>query len=299
MHMSTTKKHTTKPARAARVKKVEAIQEELSTAPKLPSLSSIVKGNNFLVALLVVLAFVAGYLFFKVQSLEQTKTTANVTTTQPDTQQPSKPTVTIDKIKGLFASGFAKTGDANKKVLFVEISDPSCPFCHFAAGKNPELSKESGRFQYVTDGGTYTPPVTEMKKLVDEGKASFVWLYSNGHGNGELGAQALYCAYEKGKFWEAHDLLMSNSGYDLLNTKMKNDKANIPLLVDFLSPQVDATFMKSCLESGKYADTLKRDQQLATALGFQGTPDFFVNTTNFGGAVDYKNMDATVQDALK
>jgi hypothetical protein len=33
----------------------------------------------------------------------------------------------------------------------------------------------------------------------------------------------LYCAKEKGKFWEVHDLLMSAAGFDLVNNKVKND----------------------------------------------------------------------------
>lgn len=251
---------------------------------------------NLLIILLVVVSFFSGYLFFKLKSLEQSKTTAAVQ--QTNDAQPARPAVSMDQIKKLFAKGFLSTGDANKKVLFVEISDPSCPFCHMAGGKNPELAGSSTQFKYDSDGGTYTPPVTEMKKLVDEGKASFVMLYSNGHGNGRLAAEALYCAYEKEKFWEAHDLLMSNAGYELLNNTVKNDKAQSQTLADFLAPAVDATFMNDCLTSGKYTETLTRDESLSQQMGFSGTPDFFVNTTNFSGAQDYKTMEPAVKAAL-
>lgn len=73
-------------------------------------------------------------------------------------------------------------------------------------------------------GGTYVAPVPEMKRLVDEGKAAFVFIYTNGHGNGEMGTKAMYCAHEKGNFWPVHDKLMSSEGYGLLNDVVKNDK---------------------------------------------------------------------------
>ena len=51
-------------------------------------------------------------------------------------------------------------GKKDSKILFVEFSDPSCPFCHVAAGKNPELNKQAGaQFTMEKDGGTYVPPV--------------------------------------------------------------------------------------------------------------------------------------------
>jgi protein-disulfide isomerase len=211
-------------------------------------------------------------------------------------------------VKALFADGNIKFGDSNSKLLFVEFSDPSCPFCHVAAGKHPELNKTfatdpsyGGRYSsllMVQDGGTYVAPVPEMKKLVDQGKAAFVWLYANGHGNGEMGTQALYCANEKGKFWEAHDLLMSKTGYDILNNSVKNDKSKSGDLAEFLKDVVNKDEMKSCLDSGKYASRISSDQTLASQYGFNGTPYFFVNTQTFSGAYNYNDMKPYVNSAL-
>ena len=213
---------------------------------------------------------------------------------------PAPSAVTLDTIKGLFVDGNIHFGSADAKVLLVEISDPSCPFCHAAAGKNPELSKQMGaQFVLKSDGGSYVAPGVEFKKLVDSGKASFVFLYSNGHGSGELAAQALYCAHEKGKFWDVNDRLMSMEGYNIINNEVKNDKANSGKLADFLAKQIDSKFMKDCLESGKYAKNLVANQQLASNLGSRGTPGFFVNTTNFAGAVNYTNMESVINAALK
>ncbi len=218
---------------------------------------------------------------------------------QPSQQtpaQPQVPKVTLDTIKALFNDKNLVFGNKNSKNLLVEVADPSCPYCHAAAGHNPELNKQLGpQFLLVADGGTYVSPVQEMKKLVDGGKAAFVYIYSPGHGNGEMGAKALYCANEKGKFWEVHDKLMSSSGYDLLNTQVKNDKTKSQQVVDFLSDVSNPADMKTCLDSGKYDAKLQEDTSTAVKLGVSGTPGFFINTTNFAGAYNWKDMQSSVQ----
>jgi len=257
--------------------------------------------QGVLVVALVLSAFFIGSLKTKVDFYEKGRapgTTNPSPAAQP--QAPAQSTVTLDQIKNVFKENVIKFGDANKKVLLVEIADSSCPFCHVAAGKNGELNKQMGdRFKLVQDGGTYVAPVPEMKKLVDSGKAAFAYIYFPGHGNGEMGTKAMYCAAEKGKFWEVHDLIMSNTGYDLLNNKVKNDKTKSGELADFLKQAFDANEMKNCLDSGKYDAHLQNNIKLATSLGVQGTPGFFVNATNFSGAYSYKDMESAVTAALK
>ena len=243
-----------------------------------------------------IMAGAIGYLFNEVNSLKK----GTETVVQSDQQQaPAPKKVEISQIKDLFSKDVIKFGNADSKVLFVEASDPSCPYCHIAGGLNPELNKQVGpQFTLVKDGGSYIAPVAEMKKLVDSGKASFVWLYFNGHGNGELATKALYCAYEKGKFWEAHDLLMTSEGYALINDVVKNDKTQSGKMVDFLKP-ASVPDLKTCLDSGKYDDRLASDMSLATSLGVSGTPGFFVNENNFAGAYSYKDIESIVTSALK
>ncbi|PIP57602.1 hypothetical protein COX03_02190 [Candidatus Woesebacteria bacterium CG22_combo_CG10-13_8_21_14_all_39_10] len=258
--------------------------------------------RKFFIPALVVaaigLAFFSGTLWQKVRNLEKG---GSDTTVQPTAK--AQPTVSLNTIKDLFSKDLIKFGDENRKVIFVEISDPSCPYCHVAAGLNPELNRQidptNNTFKLVSDGGKYLAPIPEMKKLLDSGKASFVWIYSPGHGNGEMGTKALYCANEKGKFWEVSNLLMNSKGYDLLNNTIKNDKTKSGDLAAYLKSAVDSTFLKECLDSGKYDARLAEDTQLATTLGFQGTPDFFVNDKNFPGAYNYTDIKSTVDTALK
>jgi protein-disulfide isomerase len=249
-----------------------------------------------LVVLAVGLAFFSGTLWQKVKNLEKGGTTTGGTggTTANTTS------VTLDTIKGLFSKDLIKFGDAKRKVLFVEMADPSCPYCHVADGYNSKLASSIGEtFKYISDGGKYSPPGIQMRKLVADGKASYIYIYYPGHGNGEMGMKALYCAQEKGKFWEAKALIMSDAGYTLMNTTVKNDKTKSQVIADFLKKEVDATFMKSCLDSGKYDARLVSDQDLATSLGIQGTPSFYVNSTNFPGAYSYTDMQSAVEAALK
>ncbi len=252
--------------------------------------------NNVLILLLVAASLLAGYFFSQVQQLKKGQTTAGTTTDQA--AQPQQTTVDIKTIKDLFSDGYLKFGDANRKVLFVEISDPSCPYCHVAGGFNPEVAKETGAV-YKSQGGSYTPPVPEMKKLVDQGQASFVMLFGNGHGNGRLAAEALYCAYDQNKFWEAHDLLMSNDGYNLQNNDVKNDRALTSKLVDFLASTVDSAQLTDCLQSKKHEADLTRDEKMDAALGFNGTPHFFVNNQALFGAQDWDKFQPLVDAAQK
>lgn len=232
---------------------------------------------------------------------KKTTTQVNAPVPSPVAQQaPQQPTVNLAQVKEVFTKSQVKFGNADSKLIVIEVADPSCPFCHIAAGKNPELNKQTGsRFTLVSDGGTYVAPVPELQKLVSGGKAAFAWIYTPGHGNGEMGTKAMYCAFEKGKFWEVHDLLMSSKAYDLLNNQVKNDKSKSGEIAGFLSPVFDSGAMKACLDSGKYDSRLNDDVSLAQSLGISGTPGFYLNDKSFNGAYSYTDMESTVTSILE
>jgi protein-disulfide isomerase len=256
------------------------------------------KASPLFILLSIILAFFVGTLWQRVRTLEKgnAERVQQGATAAPSQAENAK--VSMDTIRGLFDKDVIKFGSKDSKLIFVEVSDTSCPFCGIASGKNPELNNSNPRFKLVKDGGTYKAPVEEMKKLLDEGKASFVYIYFPGHGAGEMGAKALYCAYEMDKFWQVHDLLMSSAGYNLLNDKVQNDKTKSGELSQFLKSVVDAAKMKSCLDSGKYDSRLASDMSLASSLGVQGTPGFFVNDTRFDGAYSFSDMEPVVKAAL-
>lgn len=216
----------------------------------------------------------------------------------PPTQE--APTVDIEVVKKAFSDAVIKFGDTSKKVIFLEVSDPSCPYCQIAGGYNSELNNGAGdRFKMVEDGGTYVAPGKEMRKLVESGDAAFAMIYRNGHGAGEVAMKALYCAFEEGKFWEAKELLFNSKGYALINDTVKNDMTKTGLMADFLASAVDSKTMKSCLDSNVYKDQLTKDTSISTTLGVGGTPGFFVNETSYSGAYSFTDMKPVVDSALQ
>ncbi|MDO8570391.1 MAG: thioredoxin domain-containing protein [Candidatus Daviesbacteria bacterium] len=253
--------------------------------------------GSIIIALAILIA--GGTISIPLKAVKGVKTEATVPTPRI-TQVPEQPAITLDIIKNAFFKASIKFGDVNKKLIAIEISDPSCPYCQVAAGQNSALNKQMGpQFTLVADGGTYVAPVVEIEKLITAGKAAFAWIYYPGHGAGEMGTKAMYCAFEKGKFWEVHNLIMSEKGYDLLNDIVKNDKTKSADIAEFLAPVFDSVAMKACLDSGKYDQQLRDDMAIATSLGVRGTPGFYLNTANFPGAVPFSAMESVVNSALK
>ncbi len=252
-----------------------------------------------LVILLVVGSYFLGVYKTKTEMLEKGLTNVAAQPTVPGEAPVAKP-LDMAKIEALFADeGNMVLGKRDAKIKFVEFSDTSCPFCHVAAGHNPSLSVQMNpRFATADEGGTYVPPVLEIKKLVDEGKAALAWFYTPGHGNGELGTLALYCANEQGKFWEAHDLLMNKDGYTLVNDKVKNDRTKTGEVASFLKGVLDSSKLKSCMDSKKYEARVSGDPQIASGFGYGATPTFFINDKVVEGASSWTDAFKGIVDPL-
>jgi protein-disulfide isomerase len=295
--------------------KVNKNNDPVSTSPvKKPDAIEITLPENlssYLTPLVIIFGTVLIAIAIFVTGNNITNAIKNVkvsgTTAAADTTgtTPAAVVVTDAMISGLWdKTNVLKFGSKDAKVHFVEFSDPSCPYCHIAGGHNPELAKQLPDndkdgipdFQYVSDGGKYLPPVPEMEKLVNEGKASFMYIFTVGHGAGEMAAQALYCANDSGNFWAVHNKLMTNDGYTFMN----NGKGNTDTteMAKFLASETDQSKMQSCLDSKKYAQTLQDDIATATEFGVSGTPGFFVNTTSFAGAYGFTDMQSAVDAAL-
>jgi len=245
-----------------------------------------------MVILLVVGAYFLGVYKTKSEMLASGAANTVAQVGQQPQQQAPVTSVDMEKIKGLFDGKHITFGKKDAKTIITEVSDTSCPFCHIAGGLHPELNGTSAQFKLVKDGGTYVAPVAEIKKLVESGDASFVFLYSNGHGNGEVGAQALYCAHDQGKFWEAHDILMTKAGYDLINEVVKNDLTKSSELVKLVAGVLDGKKLQSCLDSKKYEKQPAEEMAFVQGLGFGATPTFFVNDKVVEGAQPWSAFES-------
>lgn len=155
------------------------------------------------------------------------------------------------------------------KIAIVEYSDYECPFCkrHFEQ-VYPQLKKE----------------------YIDTGKAILVFRdypLPFHDPNATDQAMAAECVQElngNGKYFEFHDLVF------------KTTTSNKGLAKDRLygmaeSIGVDKGKFTECLDSGRYAEEVKKDVADGQEAGIGGTPGFVVGTLKSDGTVDGKRID--------
>jgi len=202
--------------------------------------------------------------------------------------QTQVPEVRIEDVKSAFNESQIKFGDDSKKVIFLEISDPSCPYCSIASGYNNALNSQSGeRFKLVEDGGTYVAPVREMKKLVESGEAAFAMIYRNGHGNGEVAMKALYCANEQGKFLEMFKEIYS----DFAERDSGNNDTDGLIARYINNIGLDEAKFNKCMQDARYDKIINKDIIDGLNYGVEGTPTFFINGYKYAGVMQEEDWD--------
>ena len=289
--MATTKKASATKKRTTRKPKTVTMSEPMMESAPVVVTQPQNQTNKFLIVLVVALVLFCGYLFKEINTLKTNPQAAGAAA-----QQAPPETIEDKVVQSFLSDEHIVLGDKNAKNVILEISDTSCPFCHVAAGHNPELATQMGpQFQSVADGGTYTPPGPEIEKLVNSGDAVYVNLFGSGHGNGFLAAEALYCANAQDAFWPVHDKLMTNEAYSLLNDEVKNDRTKSEQLAQFVSAEIDPSYMTECLTNKTYEALVNRDVQKNAELYFSGTPHYVVNGKIFAGAVDFKTMESALK----
>lgn len=146
-------------------------------------------------------------------------------------------------------------GNPGAPVTVVEFGDYLCTFCH--------------RFHQDTKDSL-------MADYVQTGKARFVFkdfpINDNLGGGSSLGAQASYCAADQGKYWEFHDYMYDNWGGEKAGWITKESMASYAQKAGVS----DVGQFKSCLDSGKYAQTVKDNFDLAKTVGLNATPSFII-----------------------
>lgn len=160
-------------------------------------------------------------------------------------------------------------GDFNASITLVEFSDFECPFCerHFPT-LNKILSDYKGKVRLVYKHF----PLTQI------------------HPNAQKAAEASECASEQGKFWEYHDKLFENQpqGYSL--DKFKQWAKDLRL---------NSGKFNNCLDSGKFAQKVKDEQQEGVKKGVNGTPATFINGQLLSGALPYDSFKQEIDNLLQ
>jgi protein-disulfide isomerase len=143
-------------------------------------------------------------------------------------------------------------GKADAKVTIVEFSDFQCPFCSRGKAIVDEVAKQYG----------------------DKVKVVFKHLPLPMHSQAEPAARASIAAQNQGKFWEMHDLLFENQ-QNLNEEEYKKFAKQLGL---------DMAKFEADYKSDKAAKQVQEDMKLATSLGVNGTPGFFINGVELQGA---------------
>jgi protein-disulfide isomerase len=94
------------------------------------------------------------------------------------------------------------------------------------------------------------------------------------HPNAFKAAEAASCAGDQGKFWEMHDQLYANQ------TALK--PADLPPLAHAIG--LDITKFQQCLDTGKYAASIRKDIAEGGNAGVTGTPAFMLGVTEANGS---------------
>src|SRR5215471_16357479 len=109
------------------------------------------------------------------------------------------------------------------------------------------------------------------------------------HENAFKAAEAAEAAREQGKYWEYINILFHNQnalGID----KLKEYASQVGL---------DRARFDANLDSGKFADSVKRDLTHANRLGIDSTPTVFINGRKFTGEKTHDNLKAAIDSLLK
>jgi protein-disulfide isomerase len=157
-------------------------------------------------------------------------------------------------------------GAQDAPVTLIEYGDYECPYCGQAETVVRELLSSFGDdLRYVWRN----LPLNDV------------------HPNTQMAAEAAEAAAAQGKFWEMHDLMLSNQD-DLLPEDLGRYAEQIGLDMDRFWDEVDRH---------EYAGRVAEDVASADASGVAGTPSFFINGKRHQGAYDVATLTRAVKAA--
>lgn len=169
-------------------------------------------------------------------------------------------------------------GPENASIVVIEYSDFQCPYCAAAVGTHAALVE-----RFKAQMPEWKASVPELEKMAREGKIKFVFKHFplSFHENAQKAAEASEAANAQGKFWEFHDKLFEKGGtFD--STAYAEIAKEIGLDVERFEKE---------LNSGMYADSVKKDMEEGQKAGIRGTPAFLVNGKLISGAQPFSAFE--------
>jgi protein-disulfide isomerase len=108
------------------------------------------------------------------------------------------------------------------------------------------------------------------------------------HPHAQKAAEASLCANEQQKFWEFHDSMFGNQ----LALAVEDLKSRA------VTMKLNTTAFNTCLDSGRQAAAVAKDQEEARKLGVSSTPTMFINGRLLSGNQPYGDIRAIIEDEL-
>lgn len=172
-------------------------------------------------------------------------------------------------------------GNRNAEIVFVEYSDPECPFC-----KRFHETMKQVMAEYGKDGKT-------------------AWVYRHFplsiHPKAPKEAEAMECAAELGGqdgFWKFADRI-----FEITPANNGLDPAELPKIAQYAG--IDSAAFEACLASGKMAARVQTDFSDGVNIGIRGTPHTVIlntktgKTVPIGGALPFENVRTLYESIRK
>jgi protein-disulfide isomerase len=109
------------------------------------------------------------------------------------------------------------------------------------------------------------------------------------HADAPLASEASLAAEAQGKFWEMHDKLFANQ-QNIKRPDLEKYAGELGL---------DMGKFKAYLDGSSGQQRIKADMALATQIGAQGTPNFFINGRPVRGAVPFEEFKKTIDEEIQ
>lgn len=180
-------------------------------------------------------------------------------------------------VTGDFTDDDPVLGDANAPVTLIEFSDYECPFCKRHFVQTLPLIKENyidtGKVKMVFRDfplGFHDPLATQQAMAAECAR--------------EQGGDEVYFAY--------HDLIFETTA----SNGRGMQKEELYELAEDVG--VNKAKFTECLDSGKYADEVKKDIADGSRAGVSGTPAFLVNGQLISGAQPFSAFEQVIEAEL-
>lgn len=233
---------------------------------------------GIMVIVLVIAAFFLGYFYGQLTVLKGGSNLLaagnNAAPTAPQPQQAEEQPLTEEQWNLVLENPAATRGDPNAPITMVEFTDYECPFCSRHVSETDPMIQEN----YVDSGQVFY--------VIRDLPLPF-------HPAAEPAAQAARCAGDQDAYWEMHDELFANQeGWSTATDPSSEFSAYASSL------GLNVSTFDSCMESGKYAQAVQDDLALASQVGANGTPSFFINGQPLVGAQPYAAFEALIESQL-